>query len=75
MLKIGSENNYKQAFVIQNIDKIKKDDVACIIYTSGTSSKPKGVMLTHESILSNNSAREHLTASILTCPALIRLRS
>ena len=53
LLKIGSGNNYKQAFIIQNIDKIKKDDVACIIYTSGTSSKPKGVMLTHESILSN----------------------
>ena len=31
----------------------KADDVAAIIYTSGTTSKPKGVMLTHENILEN----------------------
>ena len=37
-----------------NIDyKISKDDTACIIYTSGTSANPKGVMLSHDSIKSN----------------------
>jgi len=37
-----------------NIDyKISKDDTACIIYTSGTSANPKGVMLSHNSIKSN----------------------
>ena len=33
--------------------KITEDDPACIIYTSGTSGVPKGVILTHKSIRSN----------------------
>ncbi len=33
--------------------KISKNDTACIIYTSGTSANPKGVMLSHKSIISN----------------------
>ena len=40
-------------YLRESIKKIKKDDVSCTIYTSGTSSQPKGVMLTHGSILSN----------------------
>ncbi len=32
---------------------VKPKDVACLIYTSGSDSVPKGVMLTHKSILSN----------------------
>ena len=35
------------------INKKNKNDDACIIYTSGTSGKPKGVVLTHKSIISN----------------------
>ena len=35
------------------IRKIKKDDTACLIYTSGSDSQPKGVMLTHRSMLHN----------------------
>ncbi len=31
----------------------KRDDVACLIYTSGTGGTPKGVMLTHGNILCN----------------------
>ena len=53
LIKIGSKNKNKQNFLRESIKKIKKDDVTCIIYTSGTSSQPKGVMLTHASILSN----------------------
>ena len=33
--------------------KIKRKDIACIIYTSGTQGNPKGVMLSHGGILNN----------------------
>src|SRR5882757_7732742 len=33
--------------------EIKEDDVTTIIFTSGTTGRPKGVMLTHKNIVSN----------------------
>lgn len=35
---------------------IKEDDVCSIIYTSGTTGEPKGVILTHQNIISNVNA-------------------
>ena len=49
----GSKSLGKSSFKEDTLSKVKEDDVVSIIYTSGTSSKPKGVMLTHKSIISN----------------------
>ena len=49
----GSKSLSKSSFKEGALHKVKEDDVVSIIYTSGTSSKPKGVMLTHKSIISN----------------------
>jgi len=39
--------------VAATLARIARDDVACLIYTSGTGGVPKGVMLSHANILAN----------------------
>ena len=44
------------------IAQLKPDDTCCFIYTSGTGGRPKGVMLTHQSIQANIDAAIDLLA-------------
>ncbi len=39
--------------VAEMVAKLKRDDTACFIYTSGTGGTPKGVMLSHLNIMQN----------------------
>jgi long-chain acyl-CoA synthetase len=44
----------------QRIGALTPDDVACIIYTSGTGGLPKGVLATHRNIIANCRGAYHL---------------
>src|SRR5215470_6353956 len=50
--------------VAEWVERIGRDDIACLIYTSGTGGVPKGVMLSHANILANCRGAYHLLETI-----------
>ena len=61
LISIGNENI---STALHNLNTIDKDDVNCIIYTSGTGGRPKGVMLTHKSIYHNILGADELVQQV-----------
>jgi long-chain acyl-CoA synthetase len=57
--------NYKQEKNFKEIG-LRRNDISCIIYTSGTQGNPKGVMLSHGGILNNCEGSTKLLKEIIT---------
>ncbi len=61
--KIFNKENYIKKN-LKNLE-LKRKDLACIIYTSGTQGDPKGVMLSHGGILNNCEGSYNLLKEII----------
>ncbi len=54
MIKEGKDSLKKDPAMVRNrAAECKPDDVFTLVYTSGTTGEPKGVMLTHSNVISN----------------------
>ncbi len=62
--KIFNKKDYSKKN-LENLE-LKRKDIACIIYTSGTQGNPKGVMLSHGGILNNCEGSYNLLREIIS---------
>jgi long-chain acyl-CoA synthetase len=62
--KVVSDENADVATYRERAQAVSKDDIACLIYTSGTGGLPKGVMLHHGSILHNSEGASGVIESL-----------
>ncbi len=71
VFKQGIFYRRKDAPILKEIkDSILPDDVATMVYTSGTTGVPKGVMLTHRNIISNFLSHVRVEPMDSTCRVL-----
>lgn len=57
---LGQAARQPEHLVDERVARLQRDDACCFIYTSGTGGTPKGVVLTHGSILCNLRGAYHL---------------
>lgn len=62
VLKLGARNGAQR----HKPHEVKKDDVACIMYTSGSTGPPKGVILTHANLVATVAAVDLLVRDYLS---------
>ena len=52
LVELGRKNRDKKPEIEKLVDKLDEEDIVALFYTSGTTGRPKGVMLTNRNIVS-----------------------